>query len=134
MRVDVQETTESGSQLSVVVTRTPPAMVAPLAVLGLVAGALAGWLLVAWATRGNRRDPLAATLYSVGGVLLLPATALNAVVMVGSYRSPAEPMPVWAGYMFLGARALTIIGVFLLVTAGLLVTRRRRAVEALSRS
>jgi hypothetical protein len=122
MRVEVAEWTADTSRLSVFLTRTPPAAVRPLTALGLLTGALAGWLIVAAAARRTRtrspaRRATIAALFGVGAFLTLPATGMSAAVTIGTFLMPSEPAPVWAGYTFIGARPLSVVGLALLLSA-----------------
>ncbi|HEX5995301.1 MAG TPA: hypothetical protein VFY84_09195 [Jiangellales bacterium] len=110
--------------LQVAVLRTPPALVLPLTTAGLLAGALGGWLLAAWAIRRLRTSRPAhravMVLTGAGAAALIPATGLSALALVGTYLARYDPTPAWAGYTFLLARPLAYLGAAAVV-AGLVV-------------
>jgi hypothetical protein len=101
-----------------------PAAVAPLTTAGLVLGALAGWLLAAWAQRrwpvlGPLRQGVVA-VGSLGGLCaLLPATMLSAAAITAGYLSAHGTIPGWAGYAFVFARALAWLSAAALLGAAL---------------
>jgi hypothetical protein len=101
------------------VYRDIPALVRPLTAVGLGTGALAGWLLVAWAGRRRRPGQVLPGLAVTGGLAaLVPATLLSAAAIAAGFASPHEPIPGWAGYAFIFARGLALLGgISLLVAA-----------------
>jgi hypothetical protein len=125
LRVEATTTYRLGAPdpvLRIAIVRATPAAVLPLTVLGLLAGAVAGWLAVAWARRrgaGHRplRQAFAALLFGGGLLALLPATVMSAAALVIGVSHPADPVPGWAGYTFVFARAAAWLGALSLAAA-----------------
>ncbi|MFI2651673.1 hypothetical protein [Micromonospora fulviviridis] len=127
---------ESHYGLQVAVSRTTPATVLPLTTAGLLAGAVAGWLMAAWVFRRVQegtptRRAFTVVVAGVGLLALFPATALSALALVASYFAPYHPAdPAWLGYTFMLFRPLAYLGAAAVV-GGLMITavpgpRRRR--------
>ncbi|MFE9207319.1 hypothetical protein [Micromonospora sp. NPDC007230] len=118
---------ESHYGLQVAVSRTTPADVLPLTTAGLLAGAVAGWLMAAWVFRRvqegtSTRRALTVVVAGVGLLALFPATALSALTLVASYFAPHHPAePAWLGYTFMLFRPLAYLGAAAIV-GGLLIT------------
>jgi hypothetical protein len=119
---------ESAPLVRVSVMRDRPAAVLPLTTAGLIVGALTGWLLAAAAwRRGLSLTPWrrAATilLYGAGVLAILPATTMSAAAVAFTYLHADEVVPAWAGYTFIGLRALAWAGLSLLLAARLTTLR-----------
>ena len=131
LRIKLFTMTDTHDGLVVVLTRTAPSGVLPLTTLGLLAGALGGWLLAAWAFRraagASPTRRAGGGLLVIGGVIaLFPATAYSLVAIVAGYVTAPEPVPVWIGYVFMVARPLAGLGAAALLAALLTASTGRR--------
>jgi hypothetical protein len=115
------------NRLVVDVRRAAPRTVAPLAVMGWIGGAIAGWMfagvLARRSVRQERDVQLAMQSVVVFGlVLLFPATALATRALADAVIDPGSGVisPPWSAYMFLVLRPVWLLGmVFAIVAAGL---------------
>ncbi len=125
----LQARIRSDNRLIVTIYRAPPPGVAPLTVIGWIAGAVAGWLLAAAVgRRSGRQGPGVQLSMQVstmfGLVLLAPATAMVTVGLARVVIDPASSWlsPPWGAYTFPILRPVTIVGAFFAILAAGLAT------------
>ncbi|MFG1989996.1 hypothetical protein ACGFJ7_08450 [Actinoplanes sp. NPDC048988] len=99
---DVVDTPAGSFYVTARLDRLVPGFVGPAGALGLVAGALIGWLVAGWASRRTefaRAAPRAVTLLSsvVALVLLLPQALVGLAALISEMLSNGPPIrPFWS--------------------------------------
>jgi len=123
--VDQHDDVEPQSMLSLTVRRAEPPWVTTATILGLLAGALIGWLVTGWASRrteGARATRLAGTPAVAALVLLVPQAAIGYLLLAFQAAAGGPPgAPFWTfsvTYFFGLARiGLLGLGISLLAAA-----------------
>ncbi|HEY2790890.1 MAG TPA: hypothetical protein VGJ28_00955 [Micromonosporaceae bacterium] len=105
----------SDFELSYDLGEATPATVVPWVLIGLVLGALIGWLIVAWLARAGGTLVWLLT----AAALLAPATLLSLVAAIIAVTMPTSTptVPVWGGYAEAGTRPLAWLGLLVLLIA-----------------
>jgi hypothetical protein len=132
LTVELADEVDVTPSVNLTIVRTEPWWVLPAAVLGGLAGMLAGWLLAGWVSRRTAgRHPafqVGAGLFWVAAIVgMLPSFALSVLLEVNSYRFPAPwmPLPSWFGLVYLGRLPALLAGLAGLVVVGLAALPRR---------
>ncbi|MEV4809569.1 hypothetical protein [Micromonospora avicenniae] len=127
-----------GTHLTVAVYRANPPAVLPAGIAGGLVGAIAGWMVFAWASRRTRRPHPAANavplLYAITMLFWWAPVLLTASSMLRHHRD--EPHPVWHPlWEWLGQPTLSlcfVVGADCALFALALATAPRRDADPLS--
>ena len=118
--------------LTVSVRRSAPQDLRRWILIGWGAGLAVGLLIVVLAALMTRRysrpsRSLSFSLYPVGTLLLLPATGLTTVVIIGYFAGSDWDgvTPPWVAYTMFGVRPLAILGVLAVLAAPVAAAAQR---------
>jgi len=97
------------------IDRAEPAAVPVLTVVGLIVGALMGWLLAGWVSRRAATQPVAVKvavilLSTVSFAAFTPACFYGWIPVVRGYVEEGQGGALWGGLVFIGVRPLAGIG------------------------
>ncbi|ADD41405.1 hypothetical protein [Stackebrandtia nassauensis] len=120
------------------ISRATPNLVPVLTVVGLIVGAVAGWMLTSWLARRvrpwsiNRRAAMTGPL-AFGGFILSFPTAICLYLVYTSLANPDDRVPVWSGFIW-GPMAVVTMGGLGFVILGFLLglapkAKRRRVAQ-----